>query len=173
MTKEAYAETHMWEEKKTGLLRKENKIAGGFVIAAFVFANTTLSALFLSEGRDYSIPSFILDILICSGLILAAFHIPFRIMRRGKEKIFDLREIGSVPCYIEFCEEYFRYCVDGAEDKIPYDKIKFIKEGKNAFSLILKESHECISIPKTALSEEVLDDVYRVLSEKASDRFDF
>ena len=40
MVKENFIESEMWKEKKTGLLRRENKIAGGVVIAIFTFANT-------------------------------------------------------------------------------------------------------------------------------------
>lgn len=172
MVKENFIESEMWKEKKTGLLRRENKIAGGVVIAIFTFANTTLKALFLAEGDSrFTLASFFFDFLIFLLLISVIFHIPFKVIKRNRRKLFELRELDKKPCYIEFYENYMKYSIDSAEDIIPYEKIKFIRESNKTFSVLLKESHECISIPKQNLSRDINDSISSILYEKAESVF--
>ena len=172
MVKENFIESEMWKEKKTGLLRRENKIAGGVVIAIFTFANTTLKALFLAEGDSrFTLASFFFDFLIFLLLISVIFHIPFKVIKRNRRKLFELRELDKKPCYIEFYENYMKYSIDSAEDIIPYEKIKFIRESNKTFSVLLKESHECISIPKQNLSGDINDSISSILYEKAESVF--
>ncbi len=172
MVKENFTESEMWKEKKIGLLRRENKIAGGVVIAIFTFANTTLKALFLAEGDSrFTFASFVFDFLIFLLLIAVIFHIPFKIIKRNRMRLFTLRELDKKPCYIEFYEEYMKYSIDSAEDVIPYEKIKFIRESSKTFSVLLRESHECISIPKQSLSGDTNDRISSILYEKAESVF--
>lgn len=172
MVKENFIESEMWKEKKTGLLRRENKIAGGVVIAIFTFANTTLKALFLAEGDSrFTFASFFFDFLIFLLLISVIFHIPFKVIQRNRRKLFELRQLDKKPCYIEFYEKYMKYSIDSAEDVIPYEKIKFIRESNKTFSILLKESHECISIPKQNLSGDINDSISSILYEKAESVF--
>lgn len=168
MVKESFIESEMWKEKKTGLLRRENKIAGGVVIAAFTFANTTLKALFLAEGdARFTFASFVFDFLIFVLLISVIFHVPYKIIEKNRLRLFDLRELHKMPCYLEFYEEYMKYSIDSAEDVIPYDRIKFIRESRRTFSIMLRGSHECISVPKQSLSGDVNDRLSSILYEKA------
>lgn len=168
MVKENFIESEMWKEKKTGLLRRENKIAGGVVIAIFTFANTTLKALFLTEGDSrFTFASFFFDFLIFLLLVSIIFHVPFRIIKKNKLRLFALRELDKKPCYLELYEKYMKYSIDSAEDIIPYEKIKFIRESSNTFSVMIRGSHECISIPKQCLSGDVNDRLSSILYEKA------
>lgn len=172
MVKENFIESEMWKEKKTGLLRRENKIAGGVVIAIFTFANTTLKALFLAEGDSrFTFASFFFDFLIFLLLISVIFHTPYKIIKRNRLRLFTLRELDKKPCYLELYEEYMKYSIDSAEDVISYENIKFIRESSKTFSIMLRGSHECISIPKQCLSGDVNDRLSSILYEKAESVF--